>query len=122
MRFYWAGPNNLAVPEGLGPFVCILILLCVWSSVISALLGRLNSWEAVPGASPWRFWGPGILAWSWPIVVVACSLLGFITPWAVYLLVLVPLALLAATALTVVEFRRRRAEDLVAETPRRVKE
>ncbi|MFR9781047.1 hypothetical protein ACL02O_34065, partial [Micromonospora sp. MS34] len=61
-------------------------------------------------------------SWSWPIVVVACFLLGFITPWAVYLLVLAPLTLLAATALTVVEFRRRRAEDLVAETPRLVKE
>ncbi|WP_158273893.1 hypothetical protein [Micromonospora sp. RP3T] len=87
------------MPDGLGPFLCILILLGVLSSVISALLGRLNSWEAVPGASPWRVWGPGILAWSWTVAVAACFLLWIITPWAFYLLVLAPLTLLAATAL-----------------------
>ncbi|MFE9694529.1 hypothetical protein [Micromonospora sp. NPDC005806] len=42
-------------------------------------------------------------------------------PWADYLLVLLPLGPLIATALTVVEFHRRRAEDLASGTPRRLK-
>lgn len=119
------GRNNLAVPDGLGPFLCFVLLLGVWSSVISALLGRLNWWEAMPGASPWRFWGPGMLAWSWPLLMVACFLLTLLASsdiWYLVFLALAPVALLIATTLTVAEFRRRRAEDLVADTPRRVKD
>jgi hypothetical protein len=116
------GTNNLAVPDGQGLVLCFLFLLCVWSSVVSVFLGRLDWWEAVPGASPWRLWGPGVLAWSWPLVVVATFFLSVVTLRALYILTLAPVALLAATALTVVEFRRRRAEDLAAGTPRRVKD
>jgi len=111
--------HNPAV-EGLGYLLWVLLLLVTWSGVVGACLGRLDLWEAVPGASPWRLWGPGLLAWSWPVPMVASFLL-VEEPWANYLLVLLPLGPLIATALTVVEFCRRRAEDLASATPRRLK-
>lgn len=111
--------HNPAV-EAIGYLLWVLLLLVTWSSVIGALLGRMDFWEAVPGASPWRLWGPGLLAWSWPVPMVAGFLL-VEERWANYLLVLLPLGPLIATALTVVEFRRRRAEDLASGTPRRLK-
>ncbi|MEV0427524.1 hypothetical protein [Micromonospora sp. NPDC050495] len=106
--------------EGLGYLLGILLLLVTWSGVIGACLGRLDFCEAVPGASPWRLWGPGLLAWSWIVPLVAGFLL-VERPWAIYLMFGLPLGPLIATALTVVEFRRRRAEDLVSGTPRRLK-
>ncbi|MFE9695203.1 hypothetical protein [Micromonospora sp. NPDC005806] len=112
------------MPDGLGPLLCFLFLLGVWSSVISALLGHLNQWEAMPGTSPWRFWAPGILAWSWPLLLVASVLTAIISPniGALGFVALAPVTLLTATALIVVELRRRRAEDLMAQTPRRLKD
>ncbi|WP_433282960.1 hypothetical protein [Micromonospora sp. CA-244673] len=106
--------------EGLGYLLWVVLLFVTWAGVIGACLGRLDLREAVPGASPWRLWGPGVLAWSWTVPLAAGFLLGT-RPWATYLVFVLPLGPLIATALTVLEFRRRRAEDLVAGTPRRLK-
>lgn len=63
------------------------------------------------------------MAWFWvvPVVVSFAAVVAMLDPWVPWILLLVPLPLLVATALVIVEFRRRRAEDRAAETPRRVK-
>lgn len=106
--------------DGLGYLLDLLVVLVTWSAVIGACLGRLDLREAVPGASPWRLWGPGLLAWSWPVPMTLAFL--FVEePWANLLLVLTPLGPLLATPLTILEFLRRRAEDRTSRTPRQRK-
>ncbi|MER5338484.1 hypothetical protein [Micromonospora sp. NPDC002717] len=61
--------------EAIGSPLWVLLIIVTWSSVIGALLGRLDLREAAPGASPWRLWGAGLLAWSSPVALVAGFLL-----------------------------------------------
>jgi hypothetical protein len=108
--------------DGVGPAVGIVFALVLWSSVIGVLVGRLDWWEAVPGASPWRIWGPVVLAWSWPVALTVGVIgLAHDAWWGVPTLLMVPLTLSAATVLLGLELQRRRAEDRTAGLPRRVK-
>lgn len=95
------------MPDGSFLLLVALIILLLCSFLISAVISSYARWDHSSG---WRTWGPGVLAWSWPLSIAGTvvTLNATESGWALWILLLIPLALLAATALAAMEFVRAR--------------